>query len=288
MHQNSEYCKNCGQHLLLNQNFCHSCGQKADTHRINFHFLVHEIQHSIFHVDGGILYTLKHLFTRPGHMLREYLEGKRIHHFKPVLMLIIIGSINGLLGLIFEGKSKSTAATSEQVIEKLNNDPETKGINNALDISSFFEYCVSIINWFASHIAFLVLLLIPAVALGFYFGFRKYKINYAEWLIVMTYFGAITLAIDFPFFILENIFNLNLSGLYFIILFCFSFWIMLQFFNTKTKYKVILRTLWSQFLVFIFTSLLLILTTVIILTVGIGIYGNLDGFKKLNTEISTQ
>ena len=76
-------CLNCRQLLLMHQRFCHQCGQKTDTHRINFHYLVHEVPHSIFHVDNGILFTLKELFTRPGQSIREYLEGKRQQHSNP-------------------------------------------------------------------------------------------------------------------------------------------------------------------------------------------------------------
>lgn len=43
MYHDEKYCKNCGQRLFLDQKLCHNCGQKADTHRINMHFLMHDI-----------------------------------------------------------------------------------------------------------------------------------------------------------------------------------------------------------------------------------------------------
>ena len=86
-----KFCKNCQSEL--NGNFCSFCGQKADTHRINFKFLLHEIQHGVFHVDKGILFTLKELFTRPGKMINGYLQGKRVSHFKPVALVFILGTL---------------------------------------------------------------------------------------------------------------------------------------------------------------------------------------------------
>ncbi len=53
-------CKNCNQDL--NGNYCSNCGQTADTHEINFKSILHEIQHSIFHIEKiMVLIHLKHI-----------------------------------------------------------------------------------------------------------------------------------------------------------------------------------------------------------------------------------
>ncbi|MBC8155688.1 MAG: DUF3667 domain-containing protein [Bacteroidetes bacterium] len=78
----TKHCQNCNSEL--NGNFCSHCGQSSNTHRLNFHFLWHDIQHGLLHIDKGILYTTKELFTRPGHSIREFLLGKRVKHFKPI------------------------------------------------------------------------------------------------------------------------------------------------------------------------------------------------------------
>ena len=89
------HCKNCNHHLK--GNFCSNCGQSANTHDINFGSIVHEIQHSVFHIDKGILYTTQQLFIRPGHTIREYIEGKRVKHFKPVAYILILSAIYTLI-----------------------------------------------------------------------------------------------------------------------------------------------------------------------------------------------
>ncbi|OAH73163.1 hypothetical protein AXA65_08850 [Chryseobacterium sp. FP211-J200] len=58
-------CKNCGHRF--EGKFCNNCGQTADTNRINYHDLKHQLTHSLFHIDAGLLYTSKQLFIRPGH-----------------------------------------------------------------------------------------------------------------------------------------------------------------------------------------------------------------------------
>lgn len=74
-------CRNCSQSLHLQQEFCHECGQRTDTHRIDYHFLVHEVQHGVFHGNKGIIYILKELLIKPGHTIREYVDGKRKDQF---------------------------------------------------------------------------------------------------------------------------------------------------------------------------------------------------------------
>ena len=45
----SDICKNCS--TPVSGKYCSNCGQSTATARINFHYIIHEIQHSIFHVD---------------------------------------------------------------------------------------------------------------------------------------------------------------------------------------------------------------------------------------------
>ena len=88
-------CKNCNQNFK--GHFCNNCGQTADTHKMNFHSLWHDIQHGLFHFDNGVLYTAKQLFTRPGNSIREYIDGKRVRHFKPISLVILLATVYGFL-----------------------------------------------------------------------------------------------------------------------------------------------------------------------------------------------
>ncbi len=84
-------CKNC--HHKYKGNFCHNCGQKAATHEIDFKFVIHEIPHSVFHIDKGILFTIKGLSLHPAKTIRDYIDGKRINHFPPLTYVIILATI---------------------------------------------------------------------------------------------------------------------------------------------------------------------------------------------------
>lgn len=84
-------CLNCESEIV--GKYCHNCGQPASTHRLSFkHFLAHDLVHGIFHLDKGILFTLKHVMFRPGFMVNEYLAGKRSGHFNiATLLLLLVG-----------------------------------------------------------------------------------------------------------------------------------------------------------------------------------------------------
>ncbi|TXF75103.1 DUF3667 domain-containing protein [Chryseobacterium sp.] len=267
MNQPDKRCKNCSQHLLLHQKFCHECGQKTATHRIDFHFLIHEIQHGIFHVDGGIIYTLKELFTRPGHTLREYLAGKRQQHFKPLTLVLILGSLCALFQYFLKGK-KEQADPSGNISTNLSQQDASKYI----DLKGLVEYCKEIYEWLANHFAFTVLLMIPVAALAFYLGFRKYRYNYPEWLVIMLFLTGQSLAVYIVFIFLNHFAGIDNSLFYWVSWGMITVSLM-QFFNDKRKRNVIFRSMWSMFLTYMLSLVYLFFAITVILLIGVCRYG---------------
>jgi len=49
----------------------------------------HDILHALTHADHSIFALVRALVTRPGHVAREYIEGKRKRHFGPWAFLVI-------------------------------------------------------------------------------------------------------------------------------------------------------------------------------------------------------
>ena len=92
-------CKNCGNQY--GGKFCNVCGQKAGTYRITWKEIFHHLPHAFFHLDEGFFYTIKQLAIRPGHTIREYLEGKRKSHYNPFLMLILLAGLCSYLFVYF-------------------------------------------------------------------------------------------------------------------------------------------------------------------------------------------
>lgn len=89
-------CANCGTPAA--GAYCHACGQRIEIHRLTLPHLLHEIPHAVFHVDRGILVTIRELALRPGRTINGYLDGRRIRYFNPLSLLMILA---GLCALIY-------------------------------------------------------------------------------------------------------------------------------------------------------------------------------------------
>jgi hypothetical protein len=88
-------CLNCD--TSLTDKFCGHCGQPASTHRLSLGHLLHEIPHSIWHIDKGIFYTLRELLRRPGATILGYMHGQRARHFAPLSLLLLVTGVSSFL-----------------------------------------------------------------------------------------------------------------------------------------------------------------------------------------------
>ena len=224
-------CLNCNSEL--SSNFCQNCGQKATTHRYSLkHFVQHDLIHGIFHLEKGILFTIKELFTRPGHTVREYLNGKRVNLFNFVPLIILIITVASLL----------TPFIKIRILDLMSSSAQSKAMMNAIDKFS------------AEYPKIVALITIP-IAAGFsYLFFRKAKFNFTEHLVLNAYSSASLLLINM-FFTIFSIFCANpkiLFPIYSVIslaLFLYTFWIYFQFFSTSSykKSSLVFRSIFATF-----------------------------------------
>ncbi|MBP1164604.1 MULTISPECIES: DUF3667 domain-containing protein [unclassified Chryseobacterium] len=88
-------CLNCGHQV--EERFCPHCGQENIENRQSFHFLFTHFIEDFTHYDGQFWKTIQYLFTRPGILTKEYLEGKRQLYVAPVKLYIFISFITFFL-----------------------------------------------------------------------------------------------------------------------------------------------------------------------------------------------
>lgn len=227
-------CKNCNHHF--EGKFCNNCGQSADTNRLDFKFLIKNLRKNFLkYFHGGIFYSAVQLFTRPGHTIREYLDGKRVKHFEPIGLLITFATFYGVLyhtfGInMFAGISESNP-------------------NGTIDFKS-------ISNWMADHFAVVTLVLVPIYSIGSYFSFRKQKYNFYEHIYLNTFLGSQRLLVRivvFPLFAIwdgmENIFILR--DVLIVLDIILMVWSYTQFFNKMKRIKAILLGVLSYSIFFV-------------------------------------
>lgn len=84
---NTVKCLNCGTEF--EGKFCPECGQSAETERFTLRFIWSNLLAAILGRDGGVGYTIKNLFSRPGQMIVDILNGKRRNYFSPFPSLFL-------------------------------------------------------------------------------------------------------------------------------------------------------------------------------------------------------
>lgn len=236
-------CKNCESQF--EGNFCYQCGQAAKTHPLNFHFVWHDIQHGLFHFDKGVPYTLKALFTRPGHAIREYVEGKRVSFFKPISLLILLGSLYAVIILYFNIRLGIDMDFSK--------DPEQ------------IAFMKKIESWMQSHYVLYMMLTLPFWTLGSYVSFKQQGYNIVEHFVLNAYIVAQGLVIQFLMLPLtfyyqhrpEQVLFVTISGFLYVIV---ATWTYVQFFNKLSRVKAICYSLLTYL---IMTLSVLILSVII-------------------------
>jgi hypothetical protein len=219
----STICKNCG--TKFEGNYCSNCGQAAHTHAINSSFVVHDLQHGLIHFDGGMLYSARQLFQRPGHAIRDYIEGKRVKHYKPISMLIVLATFYGLL----------YHALHINVFEQID--------DNLLEYDEINE-------WIAHRFPYIILLSLPVMSLSSFLIFKKQGYNFTEHLILNSFYSTQKLwvrLITLPLLSLSNSPEILMQWL---LLgdFVLMFWCYMQFFSNLSKPKVFFLTLLTTLL----------------------------------------
>lgn len=240
-------CKNCDNRVQ--GKFCSNCGQPAGTHRISAHFLWHDIQHGLLHVDKGILFTARQLFTRPGHSIREFLQGKRVKHFKPVSMVLILAGIYGFLTHYFH-------------INILSNNIEIKGIGEKAD--EMRKVIENASQWLAGHYSLYSLLQIPVLAFCTWLFFRRAGYNFIEHIVINSFLTGQKLMIRILTFPLFYAFNetghlRTVARITDIAAFVLFAWSLYQLFNTLTGWQRIVRTAGIVIISTIITIIVMIL-----------------------------
>ena len=172
-------CLNCGKEF--EGDFCPKCGQDAKTGRFTLRFIWENLITGIFGSYGGIWFTIKNMFTRPGRMMVEILDGKRRKYFSPFPMLLLVLTVFILVYSITG--SRDYVQKAETVVEaSKNNDDQVKYVakKTISDALHFYND-----NYTLCYLLTLPLLAIAARAC---FGRQNRKrYNWAEYIILLVY-----------------------------------------------------------------------------------------------------
>ena len=172
------------------QKFCPACGQPTPAHRIDWHFLTHELEHSVLHMDRGVLYTLKRLMLRPGLLIRDYIEGRRAGIVKPLLLIMMTGAAATVMAhYALDGDALGASLTAG--MEAGAGHQSDMNAKQAEAMARMGKVFGVVKDWMNRHLTLITLLLLPVQAAAFKLTFRRFKqINYPEWLVITSFLMA--------------------------------------------------------------------------------------------------
>jgi hypothetical protein len=181
-------CPNCNN--LIIENFCGNCGQKKFK-RIDKKYVLDEVQYSLIHTNKGLLYSAKKIIRNPGKTAREFVEGNRVNHYKPLLLVFLLSGISAFISFKVIGLDKLMADfyASQHMNSKMMNDMQT---------------------FMSSYQSFIMLALIPIISIFTKLALRKWGQNYYEHIIMNAYalsfyiFVSIFLLFPIMFFLRTN------------------------------------------------------------------------------------
>lgn len=237
-------CKNCGKEF--SGNFCPHCGQSATIEKINLPNFIEEFTNTVFQINKGLPFTIKELFVRPGHAIRDFVEGKRKNYFKPIAYAFLLSTVYYFLSKYL---GKETLINS--VIGGF-----SRGISENIDNETFVQ---SIFNWLINNHAYTSLILIPFYSLSSYLSFFNKGLNYLEHFVLNAYIVGQQAIIYMFFIIISTIFDEDyyLEILMVIIAVIYAYWVFRQFFIKIKKVEITLRVAFTYFLNFFFINIIL-------------------------------
>ncbi|HQW68911.1 MAG TPA: DUF3667 domain-containing protein [Flavobacterium sp.] len=158
-------CKNCGSKVA--GNFCNNCGQKKFK-RIDKKYLIDEMQYLLLHTNKGFFYSVKSIFKNPGKTAKEFIDGNRVNHYKPIMLAFVLSGLSTFISF----KILNVTKIMEQTYEK-----------QKIDKSLAHEF----MSFLSSYNSLFMLLSIPIISIITYLLLKSWKNNYYEHIIMNAY-----------------------------------------------------------------------------------------------------
>lgn len=222
-------CSNCNQAII--GNFCSNCGQKKYK-RINKNYIWEEVQYTLLHTNKGFLYSIKKIIKNPGKTAKEFIEGKRVNHYKPLLLVFVLSGISAFISFKVIGMEDTLKDHFSA-----NEDINTNFLNNY-------------ITFLSSYSSILMLSLLPGFAFLTWLVLRKWGHNYYEHIVmnsyILSFYTLFGLLVIYPvmFFLKKDYATLMLAtNLQILTVPFLLIWFFKTFYPEKSLIKIILNVL---------------------------------------------
>ncbi len=232
-----QLCPNCTTTITVN--FCDNCGQKRFK-RIDRKYLWNELQYTVFHANKGLLYTIKKLIVNPGKTARSFIDGNRVNHYKPILLVFLLSGVSTFISFKILNFQQILTAYFE-----------------AKKLSSGFT--TKYMSFMSSYSTLIMLVLIPLFAVTTKLAYRKWGHNFYEHIVmnayVVSFYTLFNILIVYPIlFIFKNaspVLLFDISQYSILAVPLILFWFFKEFYAGKDIGSIVGRT----FLIVLYTIL---------------------------------
>ena len=266
------HCLNCGTEF--EGNFCPECGQSAETGRFTMKFILENLLAAFLSKDGGIWFTLKNLFTRPGVMIVEILKGKRRRYFSPFPMLFFTLTVYILLFSI-TGSREDFKTIEQKIVEAEKEEEAEITVNDSsvnIGKTSFFKLIGNAVAFYNNHYTAVTMLTIPLFlfATRAWYGKTNRKRYFrAEYLVAIAYSMVMVVLfrclVSLVYLLSKNVsdFMSNFVPLVIVAAFTACFQKMIGFSIVKTAWRSLLALL-LYYVILGFAALMILIIVIFI------------------------
>lgn len=200
-------CKNCNTHH--SQKYCPNCGHPAQLKRIDGGYVAHELEH-LFHIERGMLFTVKALIINPGQVIREYLTENRSKLMKPIFFIIVTSLVYSIISHYFH---------IEEIAAQNGGTKQTATL--------------AIFQWVQAHYGYANIIMGVFIALWIKLIFRTYGYNFFEILVLLCYTMGMGMLIFALFALFQGLLKIELMQVGSIVAFVYCARVIAQFFDKK-------------------------------------------------------
>ncbi|MCC8018249.1 MAG: DUF3667 domain-containing protein [Rikenellaceae bacterium] len=260
-------CKNCGRKTT--GKFCSHCGQRTDIVRLRFSSSIRSFFTTFFQVEKGLLGTVGMLFTRPGYLSRDYIDGKRTARTNPFTVLFIFATVYGLLYA-----TKVMVTTGTPFTESWDD-----GLSSVFGDSLLGTIMQFIIRRFQNSVVLRSLAMLPVYTLSIKLLLRRAnggRYNYTELMFMGGYLAAQRMIIDIVALGVEWTTDWDTDKTVYCVYILLMAYTLRQFFALRW-----LKAIWKSVTVFLLSFFLLGVAIVILALIVFGIYYLITGETDL-------
>lgn len=246
-----ENCQNCNE--IITGSFCSNCGQKKYK-RIDKKYIWDEIQYTVIHTNKGFLYSVKNILRNPGKTARQFIDGNRVSHYKPILLVFVLSGVATFISYkVLNLKEVMAAYFAQQHLDS----------NLMGDMMSLMS----------SYTSVLMLLLVPFFALTTKIAFRKWGHNYYEHVVmnayILAFYTLVSIVLVYPVMYIfrhspDTFFNITQFS--FLLVPVMLVWFFKEFYKDKPLKSTVIKIVWVMVLTF-FGYLILMLFAILFVIV---------------------